>query len=156
MAEEREKILYQYTMSYKAYRRKMLSTRISLTLIVTGGLAAMCVLSVALGIMLAITAFVIGVISIMVSYGNEQTYSVYNTKVVIKKRNRDGRITVATDTVTDVKYKRAFYEKDLATGTVTITGRDDRDRKKKYRLYHIFDAEEGIRFLRSCAEKNKQ
>lgn len=153
--QAKEKIEFQFIMNYKAYRREMIATRIILTLVVAGGLCGLCALSVIIGILVAAMALFCGVISILVSLGNEQSYTVYNTRVVIKRKNNDTRVSVPIENVTAVKYKRAFYEKDLATGTVVITAKTDKGAIKRYRLRHVFDAMPAVEFLKTGIKGSK-
>ncbi|MDE6401300.1 MAG: hypothetical protein K2L54_01660, partial [Clostridiales bacterium] len=92
MAEEqKEKIEFQYVMNYKAYRREAISLRVILTLVIAGGLAGLCAISVLLGAVLAAIVLCFGGISIVVVLGTEQTYTVYNTRIVLKRRNSEKR-----------------------------------------------------------------
>ena len=114
MAEEqKEKIEYQYVMNYKAYRRKAITLRVLGTAVSAGGLAGLCAVSIVLGAVLAAIAVCFGGIAVVVSLGNEQTYTVYNTRIVLKRRHSEKRTTAAMDSVVKVAYKRAWYEKDL-------------------------------------------
>lgn len=147
MAEEnQEKILFQYVMNYKAYRRFMIGSRVGIAVVVTCGFATLCVLNIVLGIVLSVMSVFIGVISVLVSLGEEKTYTVYNTRIVIKRRGDDKRISVPVSDIVSVKYRRAFYEKSLLTGTVTVVAKTH-GRRKKYKLKHIFDAQPAVVYL---------
>ena len=132
-----KEILFQYIMNYKAYRRKMVT---------------LCALSIAVGITLSLLAAVVGALFVIVAFHKEWTYTIYNTKIVIK--DKDKRHDVPLDGVTAVSFKTAFYEKDLFTGTVTVTVKTAKGGKRKYKLRHVFDAQEGVAFLKKTAEEN--
>lgn len=151
---EKERIVLQYIMNYKAYRRKTLTLRICGAVLLAGALAGLCALSLVLGIVLAVMVLFLGAIFALVSLGYEETYTLYNTRVVIKRRNKEKRISVPLDGVTAVAYKRAFYEKDVATGTVTFTATDAKGRRKKYKLKHIFDATPAVEYFKTAIAKN--
>ncbi|MCH5166097.1 MAG: hypothetical protein J1G01_06820 [Clostridiales bacterium] len=153
--EQQEKIEYQYIMNYKAYRRKMIATRSAVTAVIVGCMLALCVKSVVAGIILAITATIIGVISVLVSLGNEQTYTVYNTRTVIKKRGDDKRVSLPHESIVKVAYKGAFYEKGLATGTITLTAANENGKLKKYKLKHLFGAQPLVDYYADQISKRK-
>lgn len=147
-----EEILFQYIMNYKAYRRKMVTLRVLITLVVAGGLAGLCALSLAVGITLSLLAAVVGALFVIVAFHKEWSYTIYNTKIVIK--DKDKRYVVPLDGVTAVSFKTAFYEKDLLTGTATVTVKTAKGGKRKYKLKHIFNAQEGVAFLKKTVETN--
>ena len=151
MEERKEKIEFQYIMNYKAYRRKMMAIRIACTAVVVGGMLGFIAVSVALAVILAITVGIIGSIAVLVSFGNEQTYTVYDTRVVLKKRNSDKRVSVGIDNIVKVSYHRGLYERDLATGTVKIKAKNDKGKLRTYKLLHIFDAQPLIDYLNERA-----
>lgn len=148
-----EKLLFQYIMNYKAYRRIMISTRIIITLIVAGGLAGLIAISLPLGIVLPLIALFVGAIWIITSLNREITYMVFDTRFVIK--NKDKRVNVPLSGVKSVTYRRAFYENDLATGTVTVVAADENGKTKKYKFKHIFDAVPLVAFLKEQIGENK-
>ena len=145
--EKQEKIEFQRIMNYKAYRRKMITLRVGLSVIIAGGLMGVCVKSVTLAIILAVIALCLGAIAVIAALGNEQTYTVYNTRVVLKKRGDDKRKIVPLENITKVSCRRAFYERGLATDTVTITAKAENGKTKKYRMRHIFDAKPVVEFI---------
>lgn len=147
-----EKILYQFVMNYKAYRRVMIASRVGISVIVAGGLAGLCAVSIVLGLIVPAMALCFGAITVIVGLHNERSYAVYNTKVVLRKKGN--RITVPMQSVVGVKYKRAFYEKDLATGTVTVIALNGKGKKKKYRMRHIFDCAACVGYLAQRAAEN--
>ncbi len=152
--KDKERILFQYIMNYKAYRRKMIAVRIMLTLLAAGGLAVFSIKSITLGIVLALMALFLGAISILVSLHNEMTYIVFNTRIVIK--NKDKRADIPLENLISVKYGRAFYEKDLGTGTITLKAKDPvKGRIKKYRMRHVFAAGECVAFLQDAIDKGE-
>ena len=153
--EQQEKIEFQYIMNYKAYRRKMIATRLSITVVAVGCMLAFCLKSLVAGIVLAIAVAFIGVITVLSSLGNEQTYTVYNTRTVIKKRGDDKRVSLPHDAIVSVAYKRAFYEKSLTTGTVTLTAKDKSGKLKKYKLKHLFGAQPLIDYYAEQISKRK-
>ena len=143
---ERDEIKFQRIMEYKAYRRGMYLKRLAIALILVVGLAFTGYISLFFGIVLPISAFIIVVITILASMGNEQTYTVYTTRVVLKKRGDDKRASVPLDSIVSVKYKSAWYEKRMCVGTVTITANTD-GKTKKYKMKHILDAKPIVQFL---------
>ncbi len=150
MAEEqKEKIEYQYVMNYKAYRRKAITLRVLGTAVIAGGLAGLCAVSIMLGAVLAAIAVCFGGIAVVVSLGNEQTYTVYNTRIVLKRRHSEKRTTAAMDSVVKVAYKRAWYEKDLGTGTITVTAKTDKGGTRKYKLRHVFNGMPAVEYIQN-------
>lgn len=150
MEETKEKLLFQFTMNYKAYRRKAIAIRAFCAVALAAAACGLCAVSVLVGILTAAIVLIFGAIAVLVSLGNEQTYAVYNTRIVLKRRGSDTRKSVPIESVTAIKYKRAFYEKDLATGTLTVyanVGKDGKTKIKKYRLRHIFNAAAAIDHL---------
>ena len=148
-----EKILFQCVMNYKAYRRKMIAIRLGITLAAVGGLMALCVVSVLLAIILSVSVICIGVIFILAALSAEQTYTVYSTHVVLKRRGSDKRTFINTADVVEVKYRSALYERGLSTGTITIFARTDKG-VKKYRMRHVFNAAPVVEFLRNAITEN--
>lgn len=151
---EKERIVLQYIMNYKAYRRKTISLRVGVSVLIAGGLCGLCVMSIILGVVLAAMTLILGAIASLVSLGYEESYTLYNTRAVIKRKNKEKRLSVALDRVTAVSYKRAFYERDVATGTVTFTATDGKGRRKRYKLKHIFDANPAVEYFKNAIEKN--
>lgn len=145
--EKKEKILFQFVMHYKAYRRRTVAVRSAATAVVAGGAFSLCALDVLLGIIIGIAVLAVGAIAVLVTLGYEESYTVYDTRVVLKKRGRDKRVSLPFERVTAVSYKRAFYEKDLATGTVTLTARTEKNKLKKYKLKNIFDAKPAVEYI---------
>ena len=148
--EKQEKIEFQRIMNYKAYRRKMIPTRVGLSVLIAGGLMGVCVKSVTLAIILAVIVLCFGAISVIVALSNEQTYTVYNTRIVLKKRNADKRKVVPLENITKVSCGRAFYERNLATDTVTITAKNEKGKTKQYRMRHIFDAKPVVEYINAA------
>lgn len=144
---QKEEIKLQRIMDYKAYRTGMILFRLSVTLAVAVALAFTFMVSVFFGILLPVSALIIGAIAILVSLGNEQTYNVYNTRVVIKRRGDDTRKSVPLENIVSVQFKSAFYEKRRCIGTVTIRAKNDNGAVKKYKLKHIFDAKPVVEYL---------
>lgn len=147
--EKQEKIEFQRIMNYKAYRRKMITVRVGLSVLVAGGLMGVCVKSITLAIILAVIVLCLGAITVLAALGNEQTYTVYNTRIVLKKRGNYTRKIVPLENITKVSCRRAFYERGLATATVTVTAKDEKGRTKKYRMRHIFDAKPVVEFIKT-------
>ncbi len=147
------KILFQYIMNYKAYRRGMLMTRITLTVIAAGGLCGLCAVNIPIGITVALIALFVGAILIIAAYNKERSYTIYDDRVVIKCKDR--RADIGLDGIEAVSIGRAFYEKDLLTSTITVTARTAKGGKRKYRLKHIFDCGDGFEFLKKVAADNK-
>lgn len=142
-----DEILFQRIMISKAYRRGMIMYRLIMTAIAAGALAALCVVSILLGILLAVMAIFVGVIAILVSLGNEHTYTVYNTRLVLKRRGDYDRKSVPLENIVSVKYRSAFYEKNLCIGTLTVKAKNEKGKIKSYKLKHIFDAQPIKEFL---------
>lgn len=147
-----EKILYQFVMNYKAYRREAVIIRSLVALVIAGGALGLCAVSIPLGIVIAVAVVALGGISVIFAFGVEQTYTVYNSRVVIKTKSK--RKSMPLDGIKSVRYRRAFYEKDLATGTITVSGKDDRGRSKRLKLKHVFDAQAAADFLKQMAQDN--
>lgn len=147
-----EKILYQFIMNYKAYRRGAVIVRSLVALSVAGGALGLCAVSVPLGIVIAVAVVALGGISVILAFGVERTYTVYNTRIVIKTKNK--RRSIPTTAIRSVKFTRAFYERDLATGTLTVVAKDDKGRAGRFKLKHIFDAREAVDHLKRTAEEN--
>ncbi len=150
-----ERVCFQHIMNYKAYRRKMIAVRVSLTVLVAGAAACLCIYSIVLGIIFAAMVLCFGAISVLAALGREETYIVFDTRFVIKHAEK--RVSVPLENLLSVKYKRAFYEKKLATGTITLTATDPKSGKKKtYRMKHVFDAKACVKFLKDAADKDAQ
>lgn len=143
----REEIKFQRIMEYKAYRRGMKLTRLGIALLLAVALAFTWYISPFFGIVLPIVVIIITAITILASMGNEQTYTVYNTRVVLKRRGDDKRKSVPLNDIVSVKYKSAFYEKRMCVGTVIITAKSDRGKVKKYKMKHILDAKPIVEFI---------
>ncbi|MCH5162096.1 MAG: hypothetical protein J1G38_01240 [Clostridiales bacterium] len=143
--EQKEYIKFQYIMNYKAYRRKMIATRVSIAVILSAALFCFAIVKVWLGILCGMIPLFGGAFAVIVGLPHEETYIIFNTRFVIRKKGK--RASVPLENIKAVKYKRAFYEKKLATGTVTITALNEKGRKRKYKLRHVFDAKEGVKFL---------
>lgn len=151
--EQKEHIEFQYIMNYKAYRRKMIMVRLLLTLVAAGGLACLGIIKMWLGIIFGTMALFVGALAIIVSLHKEETYIIFNTRFVIKHAEK--RASVPLENIKAVRYKRAFYEKGLATGTITITATNpDNGKIKKYRMRHVFGAREGVKFLKDGINAN--
>lgn len=147
-----EEIVLQRIMDYKAYRRGMIMTRMLITLAATAALAFIIRFNIVLGLLLPVAAVIIGAISILVSMGNERTYTIYNTRVVIKRRGDDTRKSVPLESIEAVTYKSAFYEKRMCIGTVTIKAKNAKGKLKNYKLKHIFDAQPVVDYLTSVID----
>ncbi len=145
-----EKLLFQYIMNYKAYRRIMITTRVLIVLLIAGGAATFALLNVALGIIFPLIVAFLGAIFVIAGLHNEETYMVFEDRVVIKRGQK--KIVVPIDNIKSVSYRRAFYEKDLATGTVKIRATaQGKKTVKTYKLKHIFDAKPVVEFLSNAA-----
>lgn len=153
MEEQKEKVEFQFIMNYKAYRRKMIAERVAVSVALAAAACGLCVFSVIVGILVAAIVLIFGAVSVLLSLGSEQTYTVYNTRVVLKRRDADKRISVPLENIVSVKYKRAFYEKDLATGTLTVSARSENGKIKKYRLRHIFNAAPAIDYINAAIKE---
>ena len=145
-----DKIMFQYIMNYKAHRRYVLITRLGTGLVVAGGLAGLCAVSILIGIVLALIALCFCGIAVIVAYGAEQTYTVYTDRIVLKVRGVDKRKTVQIKDITSVGYKRAFYEQSLMTGTLTLIARTEGGKTKKYKLKHIAGAGQAMDYINGC------
>lgn len=137
-----EKIEFQYIMDNRVYRRKMIASRVIITCLVAGASVAFLLMELVLGILFPIVVLFIGAVWVIVGLQSEMTYTIYNTRFVIK--NKDKRVSVPLENITAVKYRSAFYERDMLTGTITITAKDpENGRKKKYKMKHVFNGKEG-------------
>ncbi|MCH5155717.1 MAG: hypothetical protein J1F69_03840 [Clostridiales bacterium] len=153
--EKREEIKFQRIMHYKAYRRGMMLKRLGIALLLMVASAFTGYISILFGIALPVFVLIIVSISILASMGNEQTYNVYNTRVVFRKRGDDGRRSVPLDSIMSVKYKSAWYEKRMCVGTVTVTAKNDKGQIKKYKMKHILDAKPVVEYLNSIIDGRK-
>ena len=149
---ENEEILFQSIMISASYRRGMIIRRVSIIAVIAGGFASLAVLSIVLGALLAAMVLFVGTIFVLAALGNEQTYTVYNTRVVIKRRGDDKYISVPVDSIISVKTKTAFYEKDLHTATVYFTAKNDKGKVKRYRLRHVLDYKPTVKFLQGVID----
>lgn len=150
---EDEKLAYQYATNYRAYRRVMMSTRITAAVIAAGCAWGFAVLSVVLAAIVCAMLLFAGAISVLVSLHNERTLIVFNTRLVII--NKDKRKYLSFANIFSVTYKIPFYERDLMTGTVTVTAKTAKGGTKKYKIRHLFDAGAGVRFIQDQLEKQK-
>lgn len=151
--EQAEHIEFQYIMNYKAYRRYMYMTRLAITFVVAAGLFCLWFVRMWLGIIFGTMAFFGGAFAIIAALHREETYIVFNTRFVLKHAEK--RVSVPLENIKSVEYKRAFYEKKLATGTITITAKDPvKGKYKKYRMRHVFGARDGVAFLKNVAADN--
>ena len=142
---------FQYIRNYKAYRRIMITTRVIIIVVLAGAAASAALLHIALGILLPLIVAFIGAITIVASLHKEETYMVFEDRVVIKSGQK--RTAFPIGNIKSVKYSRAFYEKDLATGTVKIRATaTDKKSVKTYKLKHIFDAQPVLDFLTAAVK----
>ena len=145
--QEREEIKFQRIMEYKAYRKGMIFTRLAIAAVLVIGLAFTWFISPFFGIVFPAVVIIFVTITILMSLGNEQTYNVYNTRVVLKRRGDDRRKSVPLADIISVKYKQAFYERRMCVGTVTVTAKDKAGKVKKYKLKHILDAQPIVEYI---------
>ncbi|MDE7405855.1 MAG: hypothetical protein K2M89_03155 [Clostridiales bacterium] len=153
--DQKEEIKFQRIMNYKAYRRGMLMFRLGIATALAVGLAFTCFISLFFGIVLPVVVYIFATISILFSINNEQTYNVYTTRVVLKRRGDDGRKSVPFDRIVSVEYKSAFYEKRGCTGTVTIKAKDDNGKIKKYKMKHILDYKPIVAYINESINRRK-
>ncbi len=150
-----EKIEFQYIMDSRVYRRKMITTRIVIALLIAGACTAFYLIELLIGILMPIVALFAGAIWVIVGLHNEMNYTIYNTRFVIK--NKEKRISVPLENVVAVKFRSAFYERDLHTGTLTITAvNPDNKRKKKYKMKHIFGGREGEEYIAAAMQRKTE
>lgn len=138
MEATQEKIEFQYIMNYRAYRRSLLTVGITVTLLVTAALAMLCFWSVAMGAVIAATALIVGALVILSSYGSEQTYTVYNDRIVFKSRGHEKRKKAELKDLTAFKSVTSPLERPLKTCTLVLYFKTSRG-KKTYRMYHVFN-----------------
>ena len=143
-------------MNYKAYRTEMIAERTLITLAACGAALCLMLISMLVGILVAVSILFVGLISVLFALGREITYTVYNTRIVIKVRGNEKRVSVPVPDIVGVKYKKAFYEKRFSTSTVTVYAKIEKGRRKKYKLKHVFGAQPAVDFLRAEAEKNRK
>ena len=153
MEEDGEKLVYQYATNYRAYRRVMITTRALATVIAAGCALGFIALSWVLAIIVSTMLLFAGAITIIASLHNERTLILFNTRLVII--NKDKRVYVSYDDVVNVSYKVPFYERDLMTGTVTVTAKTVRGITKKYKVRHLFNAADGVKFVREQVETKR-
>ncbi|MDE6401161.1 MAG: hypothetical protein K2L54_00945, partial [Clostridiales bacterium] len=53
------------------------------------------------------------------------------------------------ENVVKVAYKRAWYEKDLGTGTITVTAKTEKGGAKKFRLRHVFNGLPAVEYIQN-------
>lgn len=141
-----EKIEFQYIMDSRVYRRKMIATRVVITCLIAGAATAFLLMDLVLGILIPIAVLFVGAVWVIVGLQGEMTYTIYNTRFVVK--NKEKRVSVPLENIIAVKYRSAFYERDVLAGTITITAKDpDNGRKKKYKMKHVFNGGEGADYL---------
>ena len=144
----------QYIMNYKAHRRIMLAVRITVTLLISGGLAALCALAIPLGVIASVTVLFFGAIWVIIGLHKERTYTIYNTRFVIKFKEKCK--SVPLENIISVRFRSAFYERDLLTGTLTITAKNEKGRVRRYRMEHIFNAADGVKYLEERIRENSE
>lgn len=145
--EQKEEIVFQRIMQYKAYRRGMIMIRLAIATALAVALAFTGFISIFFGIVLPVIVYIFAAISILFSINNEQTYNVYTERIVLKRRGDDSRKSVPLDSIESVGYKSAFYEKRGCVGTVTIKAKDDNGKIKTYKMKHIFDAKPIVQYI---------
>ncbi len=150
----KEEIEYQYIMNYKAHRRIMLAVRITVTLLISGGLAALCALAIPLGVIASVAVLFFGAIWVIIGLHKERTYTIYNTRFVIKFKEKCK--SVPLENIISVRFRSAFYERDLLTGTLTITAKNEKGRVRRYRMEHIFNAADGVKYLEERIRENSE
>lgn len=140
-----EKLCYQYIMNFRAYRIPLIVSRVTAAVILSIGGACTVMISVPLGIVLALLFLFLGALSILTKFHHDETYMIFNNRVVIKHSGK--RYTAYTDKIKSVQKKQAFYEKRFGTFTITITALNENNKVKKLKLRHVFDANAGYDFL---------
>ena len=73
----------------------------------------------------------------------------YNKRTLLERRNSEKRKTAAMDSVVKITYKRAWYEKDLGTGTITVTAKTDKGGTRKYKLRHVFNGMPAVEYIQN-------
>lgn len=153
MENTQDKILFQFSMNTHTHKRAVLSARIPITVILTGAACGLCALSVMLGIAVAAAVVAIGTIMIVVALSDTRSYTVYNSRIVLKRRGGQHKVSVPTEKITGVVSTRSFYEKDLDVDTVIITAKTSRG-VKRYKLKHVFNSAPAVEYLKSVVEQN--
>ncbi|MCH5158786.1 MAG: hypothetical protein J1F33_06290 [Clostridiales bacterium] len=150
-----EKIEFQYITDTRVYRAKMIFTRVIISVIVAGGLSAFVVMSLIIGILLPAVALFIGAIWVISGLQYEMTYTVFNTRFVVK--NKDKRISVPLENVVSVKYGSGPFDKKYLTGTITVKARAEGTlRIKTYKMKHVHDGKAGAEYIAAAIEKHKE
>lgn len=150
-----EKIEFQYITDTRVYRAKTIFIRVLISVIVAGGLSAFYLLSLILGILLPVAALFIGAIWVISGLQYEMTYTIFNTRFVIK--NKDKRINVPLENVVSVKYSSGPFDKKYLTGTITIKARaEDTLRLKTYKMKHVFDGKAGKEYIAAAIASRKE
>lgn len=140
-----EKLCYQYIMNFRAYRVPLIISRITASVILSIGGACVTIVSVPLGIVLALLFLFLGALAILTKFHHDETYLIFNNRVVVKHSNK--RYIAYIDKIKSVQKKQAFYEKRFGTYTITVTALNENNRVKKLKLRHVFDANAGYDFL---------
>ncbi|MCH5350599.1 MAG: hypothetical protein J1F39_01345 [Clostridiales bacterium] len=150
-----EKIMFQYITDSRVYRRKMIFTRVLISVIVAGGLSAFVLISLIVGILLPVVALFVAAIWIIYGLQYEMTYTIFNTRFVIK--NRDKRINVPLENVVSVKYGSGPFDKKYLTGTITVKARaEGAHRVKTYKMKHVFDGRAGAEYIAAAIRPSKE
>lgn len=127
--------------------------RVPLTVLLTGAACGLCALSIMLGIAVAASIAAVGTIFIVVSLGDTRSYTVYNSRIVLKSRNGQRKVSVPTENIIGVKSTRAVYEKSFDVDTVTVTAKTASG-VRKYKMKHIFNSAPAVEYLKSVVDKN--
>lgn len=153
MNDAQDKILFQFTMNPHAYRREAIAVRALATVLIAGAACGLCALSIMLGVAIAAAVVAVGTITVVVAFADARSYTVYASRIVLKRRNAQHKTSVPIESITAVRSTRAFYQKEFDVDTVTVTART-KNGVKKYRLKHILNSAPAVEFLKSAVEKN--
>lgn len=150
-----EKLLYQFSANVRAYRRRVLWRYIPAIVLSVGATLALCAFTILTGVLLAVMALAVWAVVLLVKLGDRRTYTVYDSRIVFKRRNGVIKKSVEIDAVTDIKLSHAFYERSLGTETATFTVAEGKGGKKKYKMISVVGITPAIEYIRSKMKGNK-
>lgn len=151
---KQEKVLYQFQTDSKSLRVFNAFLLCAVCLPISGGLFALCVLSVPLGVVLGLMPLFIGAMLFVVMYSNYCTYTVTDRRVIIK--NRTVNRSISLDELQSVTRKRALFGGGRLVESVKIYTEKEGKLKPWGTMRCVFHVKECYNFLSECAANNKK